>query len=191
MNIGEASRASGVSAKMLRYYEEIGLIPKAGRTGAGYRVYSAADVHTLRFIRRARDLGLPIERIKLLVGLWHDRQRPSREVKRIAEQHVAELDAKIAELTAMRNSLQELADACHGDHRPECPILEAFEGGGHGGHGAAPAGQGAAGAMPDGHAGHGAGHAEHGGVATSQAEPSRLTQPAPAARGRSGHAHHH
>lgn len=130
MNIGQASAASGVSAKMLRYYEEIGLLPKAARTGAGYRVYSTKDVNTLRFIRRARDLGLSIERIKLLVGLWQDRDRSSADVKRVATEHVAELDAKILELTAMRDTLQELADACHGDHRPDCPILHDLEGGG-------------------------------------------------------------
>ena len=129
MNIGQASAASGVSAKMLRYYEEIGLLPKAARTEAGYRVYSAKDVNTLRFIRRARDLGLSIERIKLLVGLWQDRERSSADVKRVAQEHVAELDAKILELTAMRDTLQELADACHGDHRPDCPILHDLEGG--------------------------------------------------------------
>jgi MerR family copper efflux transcriptional regulator len=129
MNIGQASAASGVSAKMLRYYEEIGLLPKAPRTGTGYRVYSAKDVNTLRFIRRARDLGLSIERIKLLVGLWQDRERSSADVKRVATEHVAELNAKILELTAMRDTLQELADACHGDHRPDCPILHDLEGG--------------------------------------------------------------
>ena len=130
MNIGQASAASGVSAKMLRYYESIGLIPRAVRTEAGYRVYTDNDVQTLRFIRRARDLGLSIERIKLLVGLWHDRERSSADVKRVATQHVAELEAKILELTAMRNTLQELADACRGDHRPDCPILRDLEGGG-------------------------------------------------------------
>lgn len=130
MNIGQASAASGVSAKMLRYYEEIGLLPKAARTEAGYRVYLANEVNTLRFIRRARDLGLSIERIKLLVGLWRDRERSSADVKRVAQEHVTELDAKILELTAMRDTLQELADACHGDQRPDCPILHDLEGGG-------------------------------------------------------------
>ena len=129
MNIGQAAKASGVSAKMLRYYESIGLVPKAGRTEAGYRTYNEADVNTLRFVRRARDLGLPIERIKLLVALWRDRERSSRDVKRIAAEHVAELRAKIAELAGMCAALQELADACHGDHRPECPILRDLEGG--------------------------------------------------------------
>ncbi len=129
MNIGQAAEASGVSAKMLRYYESIGLVPKAGRTEAGYRTYGEAEVNTLRFIRRARDLGLPIERIGLLVGLWRDRDRSSADVKRIATEHVAELRVKIAELAAMCGALQELADACHGDHRPECPILRDLEGG--------------------------------------------------------------
>lgn len=115
---------------MLRYYEKIGLIPTAGRTEAGYRVYGAREVETLRFIRRARDLGLSVERIKLLVGLWHDRQRPSRDVKRIALEHVAELRTKISELTAMCATLDELADACHGDQRPDCPILRDLEAGG-------------------------------------------------------------
>ena len=129
MNIGQASAASGVSAKMLRYYESIGLLPRAARTEAGYRVYSAKDVSTLRFVRRARDLGLSIERIKLRVGLWQDRDRSSAAVKVVAQQHMAELEARILELTAMLDTLQELADACHGDHRPECPILRDLEGG--------------------------------------------------------------
>ncbi len=129
MVIGEAAKASGVSAKMLRYYEGIGLIPAAGRTPAGYRTYDAGDVETLRFIRRARDLGLSMPRIRLLVGLWQDRQRPSREVKRIALAHAAELRAKIAELTAMCATIEELARACHGDQRPECPILRDLEAG--------------------------------------------------------------
>ncbi|GAA0592394.1 Cu(I)-responsive transcriptional regulator [Craurococcus roseus] len=128
MNIGQAAAASGVSAKMLRHYESIGLVPKAGRTEAGYRTYGEAEVHTLRFIKRARDLGLPIERIRLLVGLWRDERRPSAEVKRIAAEHVAELRTKIAELTGMCETLEHLAAACHGDHRPECPILRDLEG---------------------------------------------------------------
>lgn len=123
MNIGEASRASGVGAKLIRYYESIGLIPEAGRTAAGYRVYSVNDVNVLRFIKRARTLGFSIERIQRLVGLWQDRNRPSAEVKRVALDHVAELEAKIAELRAMSDTLKELASACHGDDRPDCPIL--------------------------------------------------------------------
>ncbi|HEX3576767.1 MAG TPA: Cu(I)-responsive transcriptional regulator [Rhodopila sp.] len=128
MNIGEAGRASGVSAKMLRYYESIGLIPQARRTEAGYRTYSTGDVDTLRFIRRARDFGLPMDRVKLLVGLWQDKNRPSREVKEIATRQVAELEAKISELTAMKDALEALADACHGDSHPECPILSDLAG---------------------------------------------------------------
>jgi MerR family copper efflux transcriptional regulator len=127
MNIGQAAQASGVSAKLIRYYESIGLVPKATRTESGYRVYSASDVHLLQFIKRARTLGFSIERIQLLVSLWRNKRRPSREVKRIALDHVAELKAKIAELEAMSETLQELADACHGDHRPDCPILHDLE----------------------------------------------------------------
>jgi MerR family copper efflux transcriptional regulator len=115
---------------MPRHYKSIGLIPAATRTEGGYRTYSASEVETLRFIRRSRDLGLSLDRIQLLVGLWHDRQRRSREVKRIALTHVAELRTKIAELTAMCATLEELGDACHGDQRPECPILRDLEAGG-------------------------------------------------------------
>ena len=129
MNIGQAAAASGVSAKMLRYYESTGLIPAAERTEAGYRVYAQADVNTLRFIRRAREFGLSMARIKLLVSLWQDRERPSREVKRIATEHVEELRARIAELTAMCDALDALAEACHGDQRPDCPILRDLEAG--------------------------------------------------------------
>lgn len=132
MNIGQAAAASGVSAKMLRYYESIGLIPHAGRSGAGYRTYDEAAVHTLRFIRRARDLGLPVGRIRLLLSLWHDQHRSSADVKRIATEHLAELRVKIAELTGMCDALETLATACHGDHLPECPILEDFGGQGRG-----------------------------------------------------------
>jgi MerR family copper efflux transcriptional regulator len=123
MNIGDAAKASGVSAKLIRYYESIGLIPEAGRTASGYRVYTAAEVNTLRFIKRARTLGFSIERIQHLVGLWQDKARASGEVKHIALEHVTELEAKITEMQAMRDALRELADACHGDHRPDCPIL--------------------------------------------------------------------
>lgn len=126
MNIGQASKASGVHAKMIRYYERIGLIPKAGRTEAGYRVYTDAEVNTLRFIHRAREFGMPIERIRRLVSLWQGK-RPSREVKEVALEQVAELERKVAELTAMRDALQHLAACCDGDHRPECPILRDFE----------------------------------------------------------------
>jgi MerR family copper efflux transcriptional regulator len=128
MNIGEAARASGVTAKMIRYYEGVDLIPPAGRSEAGYRTYNERDVDTLRFIRRARDFGVPMDRVKLLVGLWQDQDRPSREVKAIALRQVAELEAKIAELTAMKDALAELASACRGDSRPECPILRDLAG---------------------------------------------------------------
>ena len=128
MNIGEAATASGVSAKAIRYYEIAGLIAPAGRSGGGYRVYGEADIRILRFIRRARDLGFSIERIRRLLDLWHDKRRASADVKRLALDHVAEINAKIAALVAMRNAVQELAAACDGDDRPECPILHDLEG---------------------------------------------------------------
>jgi len=124
MNIGQAASASGVSAKMIRYYESIGLIPKTVRTEAGYRVYSDHDVHTLRFIRRARDLGFSVEQIADLVSLWRDRERASKDVKAIALGHVAVLERKIRELQEMASTLKHLADNCCGDSRPHCPILE-------------------------------------------------------------------
>lgn len=123
MNIGEAASASGVSAKMIRYYEATGLIPKAGRTGSGYRVYSDTEVQILRFIRRSRDLGFPVEKIEELLALWRDRSRHSADVKQLAQQQIDGLENKIAEMRAMKEALQHLADACCGDHRPECPIL--------------------------------------------------------------------
>jgi MerR family copper efflux transcriptional regulator len=128
MNIGQVAKASGVSAKMVRYYESIGLIAAAPRTEAGYRVYAEADMHVLRFIRRARDFGLPMERVKLLVALWKDRNRASRDVKEIALEHVAELRRKVAELTAMADTLEDLAESCHGGTRPDCPILKDLAG---------------------------------------------------------------
>jgi len=124
MNIGQAAAASGVSAKMIRYYESIGLIPRTLRTEAGYRVYSGHDVHTLRFIRRARDLGFSVEQIAELVSLWRDRERASKDVKAIALDHVNVLERKIRELQEMASTLKHLADNCHGDSRPHCPILE-------------------------------------------------------------------
>ena len=123
MNIGQAAAASGVSAKMIRYYESIGIINAVTRTEAGYRVYSDADVHTLRFIRRARDLGFSVERITNLLALWQDRSRASAEVKRIAQAHVVELEQKMRELAEMADTLRHLAKNCHGDHRPDCPII--------------------------------------------------------------------
>jgi Cu(I)-responsive transcriptional regulator len=124
MNIGEASAASGVSAKMIRHYEAIGLIPEAARTGSGYRTYGEPEVHKLRFIRQARKLGFSIHQIEELLGLWQDRRRASRKVKALAMAHVAELDAKILEMQAMKRTLEDLAAHCHGDERPDCPILE-------------------------------------------------------------------
>ena len=123
MNIGQAAAASGVSAKMIRYYESIGLINAVQRTEAGYRVYSEADVHTLRFIRRARDLGFSVEQMTNLLALWQDRSRASAEVKRIALEHVGELERKMRELAQMAETLRHLARNCHGDSRPDCPIL--------------------------------------------------------------------
>ena len=124
LNIGQAAKASGVSAKMIRYYERIGLIPAATRTANSYRVYGDSDVHTLRFIRRARDLGFGTTQIAQLVQLWQNRERASAEVKQIALAHVTELDRKITEMRTMRDTLDHLARHCHGDSRPECPILE-------------------------------------------------------------------
>ena len=123
MNIGQAAAASGVSAKMIRYYESIGLIGAATRSASGYRVYSEADVHTLRFIRRARDLGFSVEQMTNLLALWQDRSRASAEVKRIAMQHVAELEGKTRQLAEMTETLRHLAKNCHGDGRPDCPII--------------------------------------------------------------------
>jgi Cu(I)-responsive transcriptional regulator len=128
-NIGEASRESGVSAKMIRHYESLGLLKAAKRTSAGYRIYDDNDVHRLAFVRRARDLGFSIKQIEHLLGLWHNRRRTSAEVRRLAQQHIEELDQKIAELQGMRRTLERLVQACHGDTRPDCPILEDL--GGH------------------------------------------------------------
>ena len=124
MNIGQAAKFSGVSAKMIRYYEQIGLIPKAMRSDAGYRHYSTADAHSLRFIRRARDLGFPVDQISELLILWRTCDRSSADVKAMALSHVAGLKAKIAELQAMAQTIEYLAEHCHGNDRPDCPIIE-------------------------------------------------------------------
>jgi Cu(I)-responsive transcriptional regulator len=124
MNIGAASEHSGVSAKMIRYYEEIGLVPKPLRRDSGYRDYAEADVHRLQFIHRARELGFSIERIRDLMRLWNDRERPSREVKKVALEHIAELEAQIARMHGLLGTLKHLANACEGNSRPHCPILE-------------------------------------------------------------------
>ena len=124
MNIGEAAKASGVSVKMIRHYEAIGLLPAATRTESGYRVYRPEDVHALRFIRNARDLGFPLAEIEELLGLWQDKERSSAEVKNLALVHLATIEQKARSLQAVGDTLRHLANACHGDGRPECPILE-------------------------------------------------------------------
>jgi MerR family copper efflux transcriptional regulator len=126
MNIGEAAKASGVSTKMIRHYEQVGLLPAAARTESGYRQYNDKDVHTLRFIRRSRDLGFSIEQIGELLALWQDRRRPSRQVKAFAQAHIQELEQKVQDLLAMKETLQHLVHCCHGDDRPDCPILESL-----------------------------------------------------------------
>ncbi|MCQ9617033.1 Cu(I)-responsive transcriptional regulator [Paenalcaligenes niemegkensis] len=127
MNIGEAAKASGVSAKMIRYYEQVGLIPPANRRESGYRHYSASDVHMLQFIRRGRDLGFPVAQISELLDLWRDKSRQSAEVKRIATAHITELREKIDSLEQMAGTLQTLIECCAGDDRPNCPILADLE----------------------------------------------------------------
>ncbi|WP_198320751.1 Cu(I)-responsive transcriptional regulator [Azohydromonas aeria] len=124
LNIGQAAARAGVSAKMARHYESLGLLPEVRRTEAGYRRYSEREVHVLRFIRRARDLGFGMAEIAELLKLWQDRGRSSAAVKRIALEHVADLERRIAEMTAMKQTLQHLASCCHGDQRPDCPILD-------------------------------------------------------------------
>ena len=123
MNIGEAAKRSGVSAKMIRYYESIGLIDAPLRTQAQYRVYEAQDVHTLRFVRRSRNLGFWLEESRALLALWRDKSRASADVKQLAMSHVRDLEAKAAELQGMADTLRHLAEHCHGDARPDCPIL--------------------------------------------------------------------
>jgi Cu(I)-responsive transcriptional regulator len=128
VNIGQAAGASGVSAKMIRHYESVGLLPPAARTDAGYRQYAERDLHTLRFIRRARDLGFSLDEIRDLLSLWQDRARPSRQVRALAQQHIDELASKLDELRAMKATLEHLVHCCHGDDRPECPILQELAG---------------------------------------------------------------
>lgn len=132
MNIGDAANLSGVSAKMIRYYEEVGLIRPPARNQNGYRSYEKSNIHELKFIRRARDLGFTVEQISGLMHLWRDRSRASSDVKRIALEHVAALEAKKREIEEMANTLKHLAATCHGDGRPDCPIIENLaEGCGH------------------------------------------------------------
>lgn len=124
LNIGEAAKVSGVSAKMIRHYEAIGLIGAARRTDAGYRLYAQRDVQVLQFIHRSRELGFSLDQIRTLLALWQDKQRASKDVRAMAKQHIAELDQKIASMQAMKRTLEKLAIRCHGDDRPDCPILD-------------------------------------------------------------------
>jgi MerR family copper efflux transcriptional regulator len=128
MNIGTAARRTGVSAKTIRYYETVGLIRAASRSASGYRVFSENDIQTLRFIKRARGLGFSVEDVTGLLALWHDTHRASADVKTLAANQVAKIERKIAELQAMRETLTTLMEHCHGDARPDCPILEDLAG---------------------------------------------------------------
>ena len=126
MNIGQAAKFSGVNARLIRHYESIGIIPKASRSDAGYRTYTEAEVHILSFVRRSRNLGFSMKEIKKLVGLWRNKNRASAEVKNLAIKHIDEMEQKIAELQNMVKTLRHLAKTCHGDHRPDCPILNSL-----------------------------------------------------------------
>ena len=124
VSISKAAQLAGISARMARHYESLQLLPHVGRTDSGYRLYSESDVHTLRFIRRSRDLGFSMEEIQTLVNLWNDKQRASSSVKEIAQKHIEVLSERIAAMQSMQRSLQQLVHSCHGDHRPDCPILD-------------------------------------------------------------------
>lgn len=126
MNIGQAAHATGVSAKMIRHYESVGLFPEARRTEAGYRLYGDKELATLRFIRHSRDLGFSLEQIRALLDLWQNRRRPSRTVKALAQTHLDEIDQKLRELQAMRATLSHLVHCCAGDDRPDCPIIDSL-----------------------------------------------------------------
>jgi MerR family copper efflux transcriptional regulator len=130
MNIGQAAKQSGLSAKMIRYYEATGLLQAAHRSDSGYRLYGKDDLHTLAFIKRSRDLGFSLEEVGKLLTLWQDRQRASADVKALAREHIAELNQKIEELASLRDTLQELVEHCQGDDRPDCPILKDLASGG-------------------------------------------------------------
>jgi MerR family transcriptional regulator, copper efflux regulator len=124
MHIGNVAERSGVPAKTIRYYESIGLIPSATRTGNGYRVYDELDLRTLQFIKRARGLGFPVNEVASLLALWHDRSRASAEVKQLAQKRIAHVERKIEELQTIKRALLDLAERCHGDDRPDCPIID-------------------------------------------------------------------
>jgi MerR family copper efflux transcriptional regulator len=130
MNIGQAAKQSGLSAKMIRYYEATGLLQAAHRSDSGYRLYGKDDLHTLAFIKRSRDLGFSLEEVGKLLALWQDRQRASADVKALAREHIAELNQKIEELASLRDTLQELVEHCQGNDRPDCPILKDLASGG-------------------------------------------------------------
>lgn len=123
MNIGQAAHVSGISSKMIRYYETIGLIPPVARSASKYRKYSATEIQALRFIRRSRDLGFSLDRVRTLISLWQDTTRKSADVKALAQQYMHELDDDIAKLQSIRDQLHVLSECCHGDNRPDCPIL--------------------------------------------------------------------
>lgn len=127
MNIGQAAKQTGLSAKMIRYYESIDLLPAAGRSDSGYRQYSQQDLHRLAFIKRSRDLGFSLAEVSQLLALWQDRQRASADVKALAAAHISELERKINELSSLRDTLKELMDSCQGNDRPDCPILKDLE----------------------------------------------------------------
>ncbi len=129
MNIGQAAKKTGLSAKMIRYYESIDLLPAAGRSDSGYRLYSAPDLHRLAFIKRSRDLGFSLAEVSQLLALWQDRQRASADVKALAAAHISELERKISELSGLRDTLSDLMDSCQGNDRPDCPILKDLESG--------------------------------------------------------------
>lgn len=129
MNIGQAAKQTGLSAKMIRYYESIHLLPAAGRSQSGYRQYSTQALNRLAFIKRARDMGFTLDEVAKLLTLWQDRERASADVKALAAGHIAELERKISELSSLRDSLMELMQQCHGDERPDCPILRGLESG--------------------------------------------------------------
>jgi MerR family transcriptional regulator, copper efflux regulator len=129
LNIGQASETSGISAKMIRYYESIGLVPKADRTDGGYRDYGPADVHRLRFIRRSRDLGFSFDQVRALLKLWSDKNRSSADVKALAQAHIGELEMRAAGLKEMIRTLRQLANSCNGSNRPDCPIIEELQSG--------------------------------------------------------------